>query len=214
MAQSYSRSGLVLALAGAAIASAGDLLLLWVGNAQRPELALPTPPGVALPLGAVAGVLGIPLYALGYRALAAAARPVAPGLARATALGGVVLALVGAVIHGLTAQVIRGALASGAAGAPPLESVGAQPLLVTTWLAAALGLLVASVAIVAASVSRARALPARLGFANPLALTLALGLAGAGTEWGRSFLLPAAPNLAHVLFFALALPALGGSRHG
>ena len=205
---------MALASAGAVAASAGDLLLLWVGNSLRPELGLPTPPSVALPLGGIAGVVGIPLYALGYRAIGDAARPRAPGHARTIAVAGLGMGAIGALIHGLTTLVIRGALASGATGAPPLESVGAQPALVATWLAAALCLLAASFALVAASVSRAAALPRALGFANPLALTIALGLAGVPWEWGRSFLLPAAPNLAHVGFFTLAFTALGGSRNG
>jgi hypothetical protein len=214
MAESYKPRALALAGVAALVASAGDLLLLWVGNAQRAELGLPTPPGVALSLGGIAGVLAIPLYALGYRAVADAARASAPRLARTIALGGLGMGVIGAGIHGLTTLVIRAGLATGATGAPPLESAGDQPLLVWTWLGAALCLIAASAAIVAASVARVRALPAALGLANPLALTLVLALAGVPTEWGRSFLLPAAPNLAHVVFFALAHRALGGSHRG
>ena len=39
-------------------------------------------------------------------------------------------------------------------------------------------------------------------------------LPGTGLVFERSFLLPAAPNLAHVVFFALAHRALGGSHRG
>ena len=212
MAQSHEARALALAAAAAVVASAGDLLLLWVGNSQRPELGLPTAPGVALPLGGILGVVAIPAYALGYRALARAAGAVAPRLARAIALSGLGIGAIGALIHGLTALVIRAGLASASTGAPPLEAVSEQPELVWSWLAAALCLLAASTAIAAASVPRVRALPAAIGLANPLALTIALALAGMPAEWGRSFLLPAAPNLAHVVFFALAHAVLGRPR--
>jgi hypothetical protein len=50
----------VAALAAAA-ATAGDLLLLWAGNAARPELALPRPPAGVLRVGMWLGTLAMPL---------------------------------------------------------------------------------------------------------------------------------------------------------
>ena len=41
--------------------------------------------------------------------------------------------------------------------------------------------------------------------ANPAVATVLLGAAGAATELGRAFVVPAAPNLAHIVFFAAAL---------
>jgi hypothetical protein len=43
-----------------------------------------------------------------------------------------------------------------------------------------------------------------MALANPWLVTLAIVLAGTPSEIGRTFLVPAAPNVAHVVFFALA----------
>ncbi len=178
----------------AVAASAGDLLMLWVGNARRPELGLAAPPDTILWLGAALGVLGIPLYAVGYRGAARLVADHSRG-ARAVFAGGALLAGVGAVIHGLTAQLIAGALRSNVPGAPPLEAVAASgPLLVGLWVLAGLGLLVASVAFAGCRRDA-------LAFANPALVTVVLMLAALPAELTRSFLAPAAPNLAHVVFF-------------
>jgi len=195
---------LAIALSAAAVATAGDLLLLLVGNSQRPELALPQPPAFALPLGGILGVCAIPFYALGYRAVARAIRPGSPVLARVVLVCGVAAAAVGALIHGLTALAIGEAIRAGTAAAPPVEAVAASgAVLVASWLAAAVFFLAASAAIFAS-----RALPRSVAWLNPVAVTLALVLAGLPTELGRSFLVPAAPNLAHVVFFFVCLRAL------
>jgi hypothetical protein len=210
MGESYKPRDLALAGTAAVVASAGDFLLLWVGNALRPELGLSTPPGVALPLGGSAGVLAIPLSALGYRAVAAAARPRAPTLARVVALGGLGMGVIGAAIHGLTTLVIRAGLA-GATGRRR-SSRGPAARAGLDWLGAALCLLAARRRS-SRRASRARALPRALGLANPLALTFVLALAGLPWEWGRSFLLPAAPNLAHCVL-RIRAHVTRRSRHG
>ena len=46
--------------------------------------------------------------------------------------------------------------------------------------------------------------------ANPAVASVLLAAAGAATELGRAFLVPAAPNLAHVVFFAAALRSSRG----
>jgi hypothetical protein len=43
----------------------------------------------------------------------------------------------------------------------------------------------------------------RLAILNPALLTLALGAVGVTVESLRSFLTPAAPNLAHIVFFSV-----------
>jgi hypothetical protein len=53
--------------------------------------------------------------------------------------------------------------------------------------------------------------PERWALANPLVVTLALSALGASFELGRWFLLPAAPNLAHVVFFALGMRSRASS---
>src|SRR5262245_58878690 len=108
-----------LACAAAIAASLGDLLLLWVANSLRPELGLPPPSALALPIGALLGVAAIPLYGLGYAAVARALRPSSPTLARIVLVCGVGGGAVGAVIHGLTALAIRAGVDSGASAAPP-----------------------------------------------------------------------------------------------
>jgi hypothetical protein len=189
----HRRLAAIGALAAVA-ASAGDLLMLWVANARRPELGLATPPDTVLWLGAALGVLGIPVYAVGYRA---AARLVAdhPRGARAVFAGGALAAGAGALVHGLTAELIDRALRSGTPGTPPLEAVAAGgPLLVGLWGLAALSALVASVAF-------ARSRGDALALANPALVTVGLTLLALPTELTRSFLAPAAPNLAHIVFF-------------
>jgi hypothetical protein len=100
------------------------------------------------------------------------------------------------VIHGLTTLLIHSSLSAGAPSAPPLQAVAAGgPLLLGLWALAALGTAVASLAF--AWLDR-RALAALC----PLFVTAALTLAAQPTELLRSFLAPAAPNLAHVVFFA------------
>lgn len=189
-----------LACAAAAAASLGDLLLLWVGNSLRPELALARPPALVLPLGALLGVLAIPLYGLGYAAVARAIRPGSAALARLVLVCGVGAGAIGALIHGLTALEIRAGLASGAPAAAPVDAVAASGgLLVSSWAAATVLFLAASLAIAAA-----RSAPRLARWLNPAAVTLGLIAAGLPSEWGRSFLVPAAPNLAHVAFFLAA----------
>lgn len=197
-----------LACAAAALATAGDLLMLWVANALRPELALPRAPALALPLGALLGGAGIPLYALGYGAVARLVEPRSRGQALVLRACGLGVGAVGAAIHGLTALAIRAAQRSGAAEAAPIEAVAASGgELVAGWLLVSVLALTASVVVVAAVWPREGALPRWLACLNPALATVLVALPGLPTEWGRSFLVPAAPNVAHVAFFAASLLA-------
>lgn len=65
-----SRRGPALAALGALLATCGDFGLLWVGNAARRELELIAPPAGMIVPSTLLGVVGIPLYALGYLARA------------------------------------------------------------------------------------------------------------------------------------------------
>jgi len=194
-----------IAAAAAVFATAGDLLMLWVGNATRPELGLASPPAGTLWLGAALGVFGIPLYAAGYRAASRALAPECSLARHIVAWTGGVFALVGAGIHGLTASMIADAIASGAAGDDPLAAVMAGgSLIVGLWVFATALMLAASLAF-AFEVARGRsALPRAFALLNPLFATIALAFVGLSTEPLRAFLTPAAPNVAHVLFFAAA----------
>lgn len=202
------RCELAVAATAAAVATAGDLLMLLVANAARPELALSRPPPLVLPLGAFLGIVAIPLYALGYRAVARAIAPGSPLRARIVQGCGLGAAGIGAAIHGATALAIRAEPTAGANAGSPLESVAASGLLVAAWAAAALLVVVAS-----AAIAGARSLPRPVAWLNPAAATLLLALAGLPGALGRAFLVPAAPNLAHVAFFCVAaLAASGPSR--
>jgi len=171
--------------------------MLWVGNARRPELGLPAPPDTVLWLGCALGVAGIPLYALGYQGAAGLLRPERPRAAQTVIAAGAFAAGIGAAIHGMTAALISSALHSNAPAAPPLEAVAAGgPLLVGMWLAAALAVVVAS-----GVFAWCRRRDPVLALANPALVTVALSLVALPSELLRSFLAPAAPNLAHVVFF-------------
>jgi hypothetical protein len=204
------RGMLRIATAAAVVATLGDLLMLWVANARRTELALPQPPAFALPVGAVLGIGAIPLYALGYRAAADAIESASRRCARVVLFCGTGAALLGAGIHAGTALAIRAATTS----APPLEAVAAShPALAIGWAIAASLVLVASVVVFRAGAAPSRALPRPVAWLNPAAVSLLFGAAGAPWECGRSFLVPAAPNLAHVVFFASLLFARRQGPH-
>jgi hypothetical protein len=184
-------------------ATAGDLLLLHVANGPRPQL----PGSAALPpalwLGGALGVAGIPVYALGY---GAAARSLDPGEAwasRTVRVTGGLAALLGGVIHGLTTLRLAADVRAGLPAGEPLAVIFASGwLILSLWGIASLLATWASV-VVARAVGRGRSrLPRGLAWTNPALLTVLLGLAGLPALVLRTFLTPAAPNLAHTLFFA------------
>jgi hypothetical protein len=197
-----SRRLAAAASAAALAASIGDLLMLHVANALRPELGITVPPRPQLWLGGALGVLAIPLYALGYRAASALLAPGSPRAARLVRRAGAGAALLGSAIHGLTAVEIDGDLARGAVGQPPLAAVAASgfPLL-GLWIAAGVLVAAASLPFARVSLLDALGLPRALVALDPAAATLCLALASIPAEALRSFLAPAAPNLAHLIFF-------------
>jgi hypothetical protein len=208
-----SREELILATAAAVVATVGDLLMLLAANALRPELGLPRPPGVVLSVGGILGVAAIPFYALGYRAVACTIRPGSIPLSRIVLVCGFGTAAIGSLIHGLTALSIRESIASGSPVSSPVEFIAASGwFLPVSWGIASLLVLAASAAMVAAPGSGRRSLPRWLSWLNPAMVTFVIGVAGLPCEMGRSLLLPAAPNLGHVVFFCSAFYALGRSR--
>ena len=192
---------LIVACFAAAAASCGDLMLLYVGNSQRPELGLAPAPVAVLWIGAVLGVVGLPIYGAGYWAIARGfARRGLRG-AWLIAVCGIGGAIVGAVIHGLTALEIDSALGS-AAARPPLEAVaGGDRALLYLWLTCGVLLLLASLSFAALQVRSASGAARWLAAANPIVLTVLLVALSMSAELLRSFVAPAAPNLAHLLFF-------------
>jgi len=155
-------------------------------------------------------VVAIPLYGLGWAAATARAAPalgrVAPWVMVAGGLGGIL----GAYIHAATAWLVE-EQARGAATTPiadPLAGVmAAGPRLLVPWALATVLVVAASAAMIYAA--RRGTVPRSWQLANPAVATVLLASAGATSELGRAFLVPAAPNVAHVAFFATALASCG-----
>lgn len=204
-----------VAVVAASMASVGDLLLLHVANAHRSELGLPGGGRAWLWLGGAIGVLAIPFYAVGYRAASSLVAAASTRAAHWLFLAGAVGAVLGSVIHGLTAAQISVQLdAATPAGDPLALLVSGGPLLLALWSLAALLVVVAS-ALFFWFVNRGSTVaPRSAGLSNPALLTVALATAGLPHPLLRSFLTPAAPNIAHLLFFAVCYRVLRGSGPG
>jgi hypothetical protein len=83
-----------------------------------------------------------------------------------------------------------------------LEAVaGGSRALLYLWLVCGVLLLVASLGFMVLQLRCAKGGARWLGLVNPAVLTLLLVAVAMPSELLRSFLAPAAPNLAHVLFF-------------
>ena len=191
----------MIAVFAAVAATLGDLLLLATSNASRPGFEwLPPPSAAALLVGTYLGVLAIPCYALGYRTIAA--RFEAPHRAWIATLG-MAGAILGGTTHGLTGLAIH-VEQSGGMGVDPatlLARYGAY--LLPLWAAIAVAMIVGSVVFVAGVLAGRAALPRGAALVHPALLTFGLVLLGAPSAIGQAFLVPAAPNVAHVVFFAL-----------
>jgi hypothetical protein len=206
-----ARGACALAAVAALAASVGDLLLLWFASAGRSELGLPAPPDGALLIGHQLGVFAIPLYGVGYwgisRAIGAKHRRAARFVFVAGALGGAY----GGVVHGITGIAEQLGAAAGIAPGDPMGFIARLgAFLVPLWTVVAVAIAAGSVVFAVAVARGDTALPRSMAFANPLALMTLAALLGAPTPSGRALLVPAAPNLAHVWFFALAGLALAG----
>jgi hypothetical protein len=166
-------------------------------------------------LGHYLGVLGIPLYALGYWAAARGldGRAAAPGVGLARRVSRIVFALgaagaaLGAVVHGMTTVVLAGG-GRAADGDPwtPFQPYGAY--LGPLWLVLVVALLVGSIAFARAVWRGDTAFPRWMAATAPailLVATSAIGLLGPRLE---AFLLPAGPNVVHALFFAAVAATL------
>jgi hypothetical protein len=198
-------TALIAALAAFA-ATLGDLLMLYVSNSRRPELLLPEVPEACLWVGGVLGVLGIPFYALGYHAASRILGGVSQGAARAVFLLGSLGALLGTVIHGVTAVDIHADLEVGAAAQDPLSLVaGWGPTILVLWALAAALVLAASVLFGWFVTRGSGPAPRLVGLANPALVTVVLFAVGMSTPLLQSFLIPAAPNVAHVVFFGACI---------
>jgi hypothetical protein len=188
----------MMGVVAAVLASVGDLLLLATANAGRPGFEwLPDRSDALLLVGTYLGIAAIPCYAIGYRQVA---ERLTPTLRRPLVALGTVGGVIGGTTHGLTGLVIH--------VAPP----GDDPFTVVARYGAYLLPLWALVVVVsvvgsglyAAAILRGDAdVPRWMALVNPVTLTGAFVAIGAMTPAGEAFLVPAAPNLAHVAYFAL-----------
>lgn len=193
---------LALAAIAAVVATLGDIMMLYVANVGRPDFGLPPVPIAVLWIGGLLGVLAIPIYVLGYRAAAALVSLPFARHARVVSGAGGVGSVIGAVIHGRTATFIRDRVVAGAPARDPILAVGESPLLVVLWATAAVLVVTASIAFALAVRRGVPSVPRGLAWVNVASVTIMLAMAGAATPESRAFLVPAAPNVAHIVFFA------------
>jgi hypothetical protein len=196
-----ARRPLVLAAVAAAAATAGDVILLRAGAGA--PVATNT-----LAAGSLVGVLAIPVYALGYRAVAAACPP---PLARSlVAGGGAVAGVLGGAIHGMTGLGVHLARLAGATPLAPADFVTRHgAVLLRLWVLAALATVVASAASVWSRIAGGPRVSGAGAVCTPAVVTMALVGATLAhpVPWATELLAPAAPNLAHLIFFGVAARA-------
>lgn len=201
----------------AVAATLGDLMMLYVANGHGEDLGPLLSGAGLLWAGGFLGVVAIPAYAFGYRAAAGMMGAASPRAARAVAISGLFVAALGAAIHGLTAVHVARQLASGTVGQDPLASIaGSGPILPALWMLAAVAALVASLAFSCSVVRGIGSAPRALALASPAVLTIAFAAIGVLSGPLAAYVTPAAPNLAHIAFFAAlarttAEPAAGRS---
>ncbi|MCC6531314.1 MAG: hypothetical protein IT531_02100 [Burkholderiales bacterium] len=178
--------------------------MLWIamGRADQPIL---------LWLGGLAGVLAIPLYTAGYRASTALVAIDRVSARYAIVLGGACVGLFGAATHGFTAMDIHATIEAGQSLRAPQDAFAPAwtPLFVCGAIAGAATLATALGFAINAWPGSPRVAKAAI-LANPVLGTIALAGIGAVSDTLRPFMIPAAPNLAHLVFFLAcrrALPA-------
>ena len=195
-----SKDLLWIAGAAAMIASVCDLMMLSVVLVPPAELWLA--PDLMLGTSGVLGTLAIPFYAIGYGALARSLDPVASGLRRTIRISGTIVGAVGGLIHAMTAVFIYQEQSSGGVWAVE-DALRSGPLLPSLWAVAMMAAVVATAAIAFAKFSGRASLRPIVSVLNPVVVTalMIVGVLGAGSERLAAFVVPAAPNLAHVVFF-------------
>ncbi len=176
---------------GAALGLAGDFVLLEATHYGTQD---------GLLCGHLLGVFGIPLYGLGYWQASHAIRFAAPRRAAVVLFSGMFLAALGSAIHGITGALLVAAPVTASGGVWAYEPYGAYVWPV--WGVAALLLVVASLCLVAAVIWQPTPYPRFFAVFSPALLVLGIGLVSLPFPELRRFLAPAAPNLAHVIFFS------------
>jgi|GEM_PF-1232846 len=183
-----------IALAGALIATAGDVSLLVAGSGHIAVPSAAFSPVVFF--GTLLGVAGIPLYQLGYWHEASLASNRAPKLAFWLRLGGTLFSGTGAAVHAATGLSI--AAAAGSAPPPnPYEAIlQGGPTFLGLWALAAAAFFLATIPhLMCCHGGKDR-------LANPLVVTvLILGLSLLLPSAVGNVLGPASVNIAHIVFF-------------
>lgn len=201
MTTSPSRSASIAAIA-ALIATLGDLLLLYIGNSRRPELGLPPIHSTWLWVGGILGVIAIPFYALGYRAVSYVFEAISPRAVKVVFWNGVGVGVLGSLIHGVTALYIG--LDQGAGGEDPLQAIFSTGFFLPgLWAVATIQVIIISALFLWYTGSGRTGLPRSMALINPAVLTILLVIIGLPSVFLRAFLIPAAPNIAHSIFFLL-----------
>jgi hypothetical protein len=204
------RAGIVATVA-AALASAGDLLLLAVATAPGVDGSRAEP---ALVCGYYLGVLAIPLYALGYWDVG---RRLPPRYGRAVVALGTCGAILGATIHGVTGAALHARSVAGIAAPRPDDSayLSLMPFaayLLPLWAVVAVALLAGSLLFAVPVLRGESVYPRWMALASPAVLIAAIAACASASAWSRTLIAPASPNLAHTIFFALATLTAGGSN--
>jgi hypothetical protein len=204
----------VLATIAAVLASAGDLLLLAVANAVTPALAAGgASRAPALVCGYYLGVLAIPWYAVGYWSVG---RRLPPRHGRIVAALGACGAVLGATIHGVTGTAIAAVQPVGAATADSGVDV-LRPFmayLAPLWAIVALATIAGSVAFAIPVMRGESSYPRWLALANPVAGIVVISACASFSAVPRALIVPASPNLAHVVFFGLVASMAGRHSDG
>ena len=211
-AMSTGRSGIQglfwLAALAAVIASVCDLMMLSVAIVPADDLGVA--PNLLLGVSGVFGSVAIPVYAVGYRAVARSLDPMHSRLRRSIEISGAIVGVVGGIIHATTAVFIYQEQSSGGVWAVE-DAIRLGLLLPALWALALGASLIATGAVLFALFSGRWSLPRVVAALNPVVAT-ALVIGGAltiGSERLAEFLVPAAPNIAHVVFFVVGAACAG-----
>ena len=126
---------------------------------------------------------------------------------------GVYAGAVGAAIHGVTAVLIETNLTGGGGGSP--WAVPHILYLAPLWAMVFAAMAAASILFGIAVIRGGTGLPVSATLLTPAPLVLVIAVAATPVPAAAAYLAPAAPNLAHLIFFAaLTLLSLGQTRRG
>lgn len=193
---------MILAFIAAVVATIGDFILLAAANSGNPAFSsVPVPSDSVLLIGTYLGLLAIPCYAFGYEA---AASLLDDRHATVFLRAGVIGAVLGGTTHALTGLALHLGRRSSVTGTDFAAVLApAAAYLVPIWIILALTSMVAGYLFAVGVLHERSSLPRWLAPASPIVLTLVIALLAIPSTFGREIIVPAAPNLSHILFFGL-----------